>query len=96
MAKAKTPAAAPPAAAKPALATLRNPIEDARAAIGAAERQGVARDSLRLRLTHRDASLLKRSPAVADDEISFDGGQMRFLGIPVEIGSTPVSELTTA
>ncbi|MBP7704758.1 MAG: hypothetical protein KA105_05675 [Caulobacter sp.] len=93
----KTAAApAPEAPRRPALATLGNAVNDIRSAITTAEAQGVKRDNLRLRLTHRDASLLKRSKDVADDEISFEGGEMSFLGIPVEIGSTPVSELTTA
>ena len=72
---------------------IRNPVEDLRAAVAEAETRGVKRKAMWLRLTHRDASVLKRSPAVADDEISFDGGEMRFLGIAVEVGAVTVSEL---
>jgi hypothetical protein len=46
-----------------------------------------------LHLTHSDASLLKRSNEVAQNEISFDGG-MTFLGVKVEIGEVTVSALT--
>lgn len=64
-----------------------------RAAIADADDQGADRAGLTLHLTHRDAALLKRSPAVAMEEISFLGGEMRFLGVRVEVGSVTVSAL---
>jgi hypothetical protein len=72
---------------------IRNPVEDIRAVIAEAEARGVKRKNMLLRLTHRDASVLKRSPAVADAEVSFEGGGMSFLGIAVEVGNVTVSEL---
>ncbi|MDP1631987.1 MAG: hypothetical protein Q8L66_11280 [Caulobacter sp.] len=71
-----------------------DPIADLRAAISEAEISGTDRKKLVLQLTHRDASLFKRSPAVALDEISFKDGEMRFLGIRVEVGAVAVSALT--
>jgi len=64
-----------------------------REAIADADGQGADRADLTLHLTHRDAALLKRSPAVAMEEISFLGGEMRFLGVKVEVGSVTVSSL---
>lgn len=64
-----------------------------REAIAEADGQGADRAGLTLHLTHRDAALLKRSPAVAMEEISFLGGEMRFLGVKVEVGSVTVSSL---
>jgi len=71
----------------------RDAIGDLRNAITEAEGRGVKRKKMMLHLTHRDASLLKRSPVVADDEISFEGGEMRFLGVQVDIGEVAVSVL---
>ncbi len=64
-----------------------------RAAIAEAGDTGADLSALTLHLTHRDAALLKRSPAVAMEEISFLGGEMRFLGVRVEVGSVTVSGL---
>ena len=64
-----------------------------RSAIAEAEGRGVKRASMLLKLTHSDASLLKRSHDVADDEISFESG-MTFLGVRVETGAVTVSALT--
>lgn len=71
----------------------RDVIAEFRAAIAAADRDGADREALLLRVTHRDASLLKLSPSVALDEISFADGQMRFLGVRVEVGAVTVSGL---
>jgi hypothetical protein len=77
-------AAAVPARIRPA---------EFRHAIAAAEADGVAREAMVLRLTLRDDAELKRDPAVAMDEISFVGGEMRFLGVRVVAGGVPVSSL---
>lgn len=69
------------------IVTLRGIIADA-------DSQGADRADLLLHLTHRDAALLKRSPAVALNEISFLGGEMRFLGVKVEVGAVTVSALS--
>jgi hypothetical protein len=58
-----------------------------------AEGVGLSREQMTLRLTHGDASLLKRDPQVAVSEISFAGGVMRFLGVKVEEGGVTVSDL---
>lgn len=71
----------------------RDGVGDLRNAITEAESRGVKRKKMTLHLTLRDASLLKRSREVADDEISFEGGEMRFLGVQVEIGAVSVSAL---
>lgn len=64
-----------------------------RAAIADAGDKGEDLSVMTLHLTHRDAALLKRSPAVAMEEISFLGGEMRFLGVKVEVGAVTVSAL---
>lgn len=69
-------------------------ITGLRAIIADADEKGADRASLLLNLTHRDAALLKRSPAVAMEEISFLGGEMRFLGVKVEVGAVTVSALS--
>ena len=49
-----------------------------------------------LRLTYGDASLLKRDRALGVSDISFAGGSMRVLGVRVEEGGVPESELVTS
>ncbi|MFZ5671109.1 MAG: hypothetical protein ACOY4K_16595 [Pseudomonadota bacterium] len=71
----------------------RDVIAEFRAAIAAAGNEGAAPRDMVLRVTHRDAALLKLSPAVGLDEISFADGEMRFLGVRVEIGAVTVSAL---
>lgn len=65
-----------------------------RGLISDADGKGADRADLLLNLTHRDPALLKRSPAVAMEEISFLGGEMRFLGVKVEVGAVTVSALS--
>lgn len=59
-------------------------VKEVRDWIAAAERDGVAAADMVLRLTSRDAAALKRSPAVAVEEIAFTAGEMRFLGVKVQ------------
>jgi len=74
----------------------RNPtIDDLRAAIVGAEAEGTAAGDMVLRLTFRDAALLKRSPVIGVHEISFSDGEMSFLGVKVVVGSVTVSALDT-
>jgi hypothetical protein len=83
------------------MATVQTPItirrgsaaEVARAAIEQAERDGVERARMTLRMTLRDCSELKRDPKVATDDIAFGRGGMRFLGVLVEQGGVTVSTL---
>jgi hypothetical protein len=84
----KTPSSAPAKRRAPAI-IFRREIEAAIAA-------GATAETLMLKLTVADASLLKRDPTLALTDISFTGGLMRFLGVPVEQGSVSVSELVTA
>lgn len=82
--------------AAPRVVVKTDAITDLRAAIAEAESAGGDIAKMTLHLTHRDAALFKRSPAVAMEEISFLGGEMRFLGVKVEIGSVTVSALGQA
>ena len=68
-------------------------IKQVRNWISTAEHEGVPAADMLLRLTSRDASALKRHPAVAEHEISFVMGEMRFLGVKVEEGGITVSVL---
>ena len=70
-------------------------IEELRDAIAKAEAEGISRDTMILRLTFRDESLIKRSPEVGLDEVSFVEGQMRFMGVKVVVGNIPISGLDT-
>nr|QQZ48859.1 hypothetical protein JKL49_16320 [Phenylobacterium glaciei] len=75
---------------KVAANSTRGPtIEDLRAAVAKAEADGVSRDTMLLRLTFRDESLIKRSPEVGLDEVSFIDGEMRFVGVRVKVGNIP-------
>jgi hypothetical protein len=68
-------------------------IGDMRLAIAAALEGGTPISDLRLRVTRRDEAQIKRSPDVSLDEVSFAGGEMRFLGVKVITGSIAVSML---
>ena len=68
-------------------------IADLRAAIDKAETSGVARGDMLLHLTLRDESVMKRSRSVGIDEISFEGGEMRFIGVKVVVTSEAMSSL---
>lgn len=76
------------------LSKKRDTVGELRTAIAEAEGRGVERAAMLLKLTHTDASVLKRSHDVADDEISFEGG-MTFLGVRVETGTVTVSAQTS-
>jgi hypothetical protein len=64
-----------------------------RAEIEKALGEGLARESLTLRLTHGDVSQLKRDRDLPIADISFAGGAMRFLGVMIEEGGVTRSEL---
>lgn len=68
-------------------------IEQVRTLVASAqlERPGVR--NMLLRLTARDASILKRHPGVAVHEITFAKGEMRFLGVRVQEGGVTASVL---
>jgi len=68
-------------------------IDDLRVSIAKAEADGVERADMVLRLTFRDVSLIKRSPSVGVDEVSFEHGEMRFLGVRIATGPVTLSRL---
>jgi hypothetical protein len=55
--------------------------------------EGLDPDAMTLRLTHSDASKLKRDSAIAVSDISFADGVMRYLGVKVVEGSSAESSL---
>ncbi|PZQ64285.1 MAG: hypothetical protein DI570_06030 [Phenylobacterium zucineum] len=61
--------------------------------IDAAVADSATLESMTLRLTLRDVSLLSRNPAIPLTDISYVGGEMRFLGVRVEKGGVPESRL---
>ena len=67
-----------------------------RSQIEKAEAGGVDRPEMTLRLSHADASHLKRDRDIAISDISFADGIMRFLGVKVEEGGVTESELVTS
>jgi hypothetical protein len=62
-------------------------------AIAEAEKEGVHRNDMTLRLTLGDMSELKRDRSVAVEDISFVAGEMRFLGVKVKGGEVSTSSL---
>jgi|HubBroStandDraft_1064217.scaffolds.fasta_scaffold57508_3 hypothetical protein len=69
------------------------PAKKFRAAIEQARQDGVDDSALLLRLTLGDLSRLKRDREIASDEISFTGGEMRYLGVKVVGGDVTTSAL---
>jgi hypothetical protein len=63
------------------------------AEIAAALAEGHTASEMRLRLTLRDASAIKRDASLAVSDISFVGGEMRFLGVLIEAGGISESTL---
>lgn len=78
---------------KSALQRRGTPAVYFRSEIEKAEAEGLAPTDLRLRLTLGDAGRLKRDASVAQADISFDAGVMRFLGVEVEQGGVADSVL---
>lgn len=83
----------PQPAPRPSTPSASPRSADFRDAIVQAQADGLGVDELTLRLTLRDKSELTRDPAVKVEEISFAGGEMRFLGVKVVAGGVPVSSL---
>ena len=69
---------------------------DFRKAIEQAEQEGATREELVLRLTLSDSANLKRDRSVPLEDISFGGGNMRFMGVRVATGGVTVSILEAA
>lgn len=85
--------ASPPRKSAPAGPRARNSAAIFRAAIDEALAGGVKPKDMLLRLTHGDASELKRDRTLAIEDISFKDGVMRFLGVKVEPGGVTTSRL---
>ncbi|MDB5471979.1 MAG: hypothetical protein JWR84_3539 [Caulobacter sp.] len=81
----KTPIPAPP----PTMAQIRKRLDEALT-------NGHQPKDLVLRLTLRDASLIKRSPVFADDEIRFVDGVMHVLGVATVTGQVQESGIAAA
>ena len=81
----------PPGPAKPR--KILPPAIAFREEIEAAERDGVAREDMKLRLTLRDSSDLRRDKTLAVEDISYGPGGMRFLGVEVTAGGVQDSHL---
>lgn len=64
-----------------------------RQAIEAQLEAGAQAQDMTLRLTHGDASRLRRDPAVAVSDITYAVGGMRFLGVAVAEGGVAESRL---
>ena len=73
----------------PTMAQLRKRLDEALA-------NGHQPDDLVLRLTLRDAALIKRSPVFADDEIRFVDGVMHVLGVATVTGQVAESGIAAA
>ncbi len=69
------------------------PAVEFRAAIEAAQREGVAPGDLTLRLTLRAEASLRRDRSLAVEDISYLDGAMMFLGVPVISGGVDASRL---
>ena len=68
-------------------------IDEFRKWIAKAEVEGVPRSDMQLRLSNRDLSDLKLNPGVRTDEISFEAGVMRFLGVEAVAADSHISSL---
>jgi hypothetical protein len=64
-----------------------------RAAIEKAQADGVDPSALLLKLTLGDVARLKRDPTISTADISFSGGEMRYLGVKVAQGQVEASAL---
>lgn len=73
-----------------------SPTSRFRTAIGEAVADGAGVDELVLRLTLRDATRVLRDPETLSDDIRFEGGVMRFLGVRVLQGGIEASVLERA
>lgn len=64
-----------------------------RAEIEKAEAEGSLRESMSLHLTLSDVDALKRDRSLPISDISFAGGTMRYLGVPIVQGGVSTSIL---
>ncbi len=83
----------PKSTEKPSARPPQPPGARFKAEIEKARLDGVDPDALLLRLTHGDVSRLKRDRAISIADISFAGGEMRYLGVKVAEGDIETSTL---
>jgi hypothetical protein len=81
------------AARAPSAQTPQPPGKKFKTEIERARLEGIDESALLLRLTLGDVSRLKRDPQIPANEISFEGGEMRYLGVKVVGGDVATSEL---
>lgn len=79
--------------ARPVQKATGTPYSRFRQQIEAAVAEGVSAEDMILRLTLRDTTLLSRDSTIPLADISYAGGEMRFLGVRVEKGGVPESRL---
>jgi hypothetical protein len=84
---------ATPQSPSPKTGSSRKPHASFHEAVQDAVSAGVAPEAMTLRLTHRDAAMLRRDPKVPVEAISFVDGEMRLLGVKVVTGGVAVSGL---
>jgi hypothetical protein len=73
--------------------TLRQSNAGFQDAIEKAVLAGAKPEDMTLHLTHRDASNLRRDPAIPLEAISFSDGEMRLMGVRVITGGIATSAL---
>jgi hypothetical protein len=83
----------PKSTEKPSARPPMPPGERFRMEIEKAVQDGADLEGLVLRLTLGDVSRLKRDPTISTADISFSGGEMRYLGVKVASGDTQASSL---
>ena len=79
--------------ARNTLTTNARPDARFRPQIEAAAADGADRAQMLLRLTLRDATLMSRDPTTPVADISYQDGEMRFLGVRVAKGGVAESSL---
>jgi hypothetical protein len=70
-------------------------IETFRRAIETAEKKGIDRDAMTLRLTLRDTTQIRRDNSIPVEDISFADGEMKVLNVRVISGGVTESVLDT-
>lgn len=79
--------------ARTTFTAMARPDARFRPQIEAAAAGGADREQMLLRLTLRDANLMSRDPETPVADISYLGGEMRFLGVRVAKGGVAESSL---
>lgn len=86
----------PPSPQKGSARPAQSPRERFKLEIEKAVSQGADPEGMVLQLTLGDVSRLKRDRAISTADISFDNGEMRYLGVKVAAGHVDASSLVVA